>query len=88
MNVVISFTLQCNPPFVSCSAYKNKKNSFQKLNQRNKFVIISLTWQEVHAPVQVMEAGGGGSDDLSRFWSHLTKNLLVQTSNSYSYVRI
>ena len=33
MNVVISFTFQCNPPLVSYSAYKNNNSAFQKLKQ-------------------------------------------------------
>ena len=38
----------------------------------------SLTWQEVKVPVQVWKVEGRGSHDFSRFWSHLTKNLLFQ----------
>ena len=40
MNVVISFTLQCNPPLVSYSAFKNSNSAFQKLKQ-NLFSLIS-----------------------------------------------
>ena len=38
----------------------------------------SLTWQEVKVPVQVRKVEGRGFHDFSRFWSHLTKNLLFQ----------
>jgi len=39
--------------------------------------MLCLTWQEVCAPVYIREAEGRDSDDLSRFWSHLTENLLI-----------
>ena len=49
-----------------------------------KLLSLSLTWQKVQAPVQVRKAESRGSHDLSRFWSHLTENLLFQTYNNIS----
>ena len=52
-----------------------------------EFIITScLTWQKVLAPVYIREAEGRGSDDLSRFWSHQTENLLMQTESQIANI--
>ena len=58
---------------MSATCSKTNKGDFF-----TEFVVtFCLTWQEVCAPVYIREAEGGGSDDLSRFRSHQTENLLV-----------
>jgi len=85
MDVVLNLTLQYHSPDVS---YHNMKHSpeISIVQKGDRFIIIilfCLTWQEVRAPVYIREAQGGGSDDFSRFWSHQTENLLVQTKGKY-----
>ena len=60
------------------SATCSKTNKEEILKESTDSVItFCLTWQEVRAPVYIWETEGRGSDDLSRFRSHKTENLLV-----------
>ena len=73
VDVVFSLSLYYNPPYVRYM-FKNK----QRVKESTDFVItFCLTWQEVRAPVYIWGAEGGGSNDLSRFRSHQTEDLLV-----------
>ena len=61
------------------SATRSITNRMTFKHVLNIVIIFCLTWQEVHAPVYIRGAEGRRSDDLSRFWSHLTE---IQINNS------
>jgi len=74
MDVVFTLTLQYNPPDLSYQVQKITQKLVH-ISQQNLSSFSCLTWQKVGAPVYIRGAQGGGSDDLSRFWSHQTENL-------------
>ena len=61
---------------MSATCSKTSKEEILK-ESTDSVITLCLTWQEFRAPVYIWETEGRGSDDLSRFRSHQTENLLV-----------